>query len=70
MIQEKKAERFFKDGKFLDNNLFNVGLLEALSIQLPERCNKTELVWAVPKKYRDSSSVKTAFLGGELNGVM
>ncbi|AGL62187.1 hypothetical protein L336_0481 [Candidatus Saccharimonas aalborgensis] len=60
----EKAERFFKDGKFLDNNLFNVGLLEALSIQLPERCNKTELVWAVPKKYRDSSSVKTAFLGG------
>ena len=60
----EKAERFFKDGKFLDNNLFNVGLLEALSIHLRGRCNKTELVWAVPKKYRDSSSVKTAFLGG------
>lgn len=61
---KESAECFFADGKFLDNNLHNTGLLEALSIQIPERCKKAEFVWVIPEKYRDSYSVKTAFLNG------
>ena len=61
---KESAERFFADGKFLNNNLHNTGLLEALSIQIPERCKKTEFVWVIPEKYRDYYSVKTAFLNG------
>lgn len=61
---KESAQRFFADGKFLDNNLHNTGLLEALSIQIPERCKKAEFVWVIPEKYRDYYSVKTAFLNG------
>lgn len=61
---KESAQRFFSDGKFLDNNLHNTGLLEALSIQIPERCKKAEFVWVIPEKYRDYYSVKTAFLNG------
>lgn len=72
---KEKAEEFFKDGSFLEKNVYNTGLIEALSIQLPERCKKTELVWAIPEEYRDHWNIKTAFLGGvkwrdvEVDGV-
>lgn len=61
---KEQAEEFFKDGSFLERNIYNTGLMEALSIQIPERCNKTELVWIIPKKYRDHWNIKAAFLGG------
>lgn len=61
---KEKAEKFFKDGSFLEKNVYNTGLLEALSIQIPERCKKAELVWTIPEKYRDHWNIKTAFLGG------
>ena len=58
------AQRFFENGKFLDENINNIGLLEALSIQIPERCkkDKAEFVWVIPEKYRDDYRIKTAFL--------
>ena len=58
------AQRFFENGKFLDENINNIGLLEALSIQIPERCkkDKAEFVWVTPEKYRDDYRIKTAFL--------
>lgn len=61
---EVSAQRFFADGKFLDENIYNTGLLEALSIEIPERCkkDKAEFVWAIPEKYRDDYRIKTAFL--------
>ena len=61
---EVSAQRFFADGKFLDENINNIGLLEALSIQIPERCkkDKAEFVWVIPEKYRDDYRIKTAFL--------
>lgn len=61
---EVSAQRFFVDGKFLDENINNIGLLEALSIQIPERCkkDKVEFVWVIPEKYRDDYRIKTAFL--------
>lgn len=60
------AQNFFADGTFLDENIHNVGLLEALSIQIPERCkkDKVEFVWVIPEKYRDDYRIKTAFLNG------
>ena len=60
------AQIFFADGTFLDENIHNVGLLEALSIQIPERCkkDKVEFVWVIPEKYRDDYRIKTAFLNG------
>lgn len=61
---KESAENFFADGTFLDANIYNTGLLEALSIQIPERCNKTEFVWIIPEKYRSDYSIKEAFLGG------
>lgn len=61
---KERAEDFFGDGSFLEKNIYNTGLMEALSIQIPERCNKTEFVWAMPERYRDDWSIKTAFLGG------
>jgi len=61
---KESAENFFADGTFLDANIYNTGLLEALSIQIPERCDKTEFVWIIPEKYRSDSSIKEAFLGG------
>ena len=48
----------------MDANIYNTGLLEALSIQIPERCDKTEFVWIIPEEYRSDSSIKEAFLGG------
>lgn len=59
-------QNFFADGTFLDENIHNVGLLEALSIQIPERCkkDKVEFVWVIPEKYRGDYRVKTAFLNG------
>lgn len=72
---QESAEKFFADGRFLDSNIYNTGLLEALSIQIPERCKKAEFVWVIPEKYRDYPSVKTAFLNGvkwrdvELDGL-
>ena len=61
---EVSAQRFFADGKFLDENIYNAGLLEALSIEIPERCkkDKAEFVWVIPEKYRDDYRIKTAFL--------
>lgn len=61
---EVSAQRFFADGKFLDENINNIGLLEALSIQIPERCkkDKAEFVWVILEKYRDDYRIKTAFL--------
>lgn len=61
---EVSAQRFFADGKFLDENINNIGLLEALSIQIPERCkkDKAEFAWVIPDKYRDDYRIKTAFL--------
>ena len=61
---EVSAQRFFADGKFLDENIYNTGLLEALSIEIPERCkkDKAEFVWVIPEKYRDDYRIKTAFL--------
>ena len=58
------AQRFFENGKFLDENINNIGLLEALSIQIPERCKKdeAEFMWVIPEKYRDDYRIKTAFL--------
>lgn len=60
------AQNFFADGTFLDENIHNVGLLEALSIQIPERCkkDKVEFVWVIPEKYRGDYRIKTAFLNG------
>lgn len=60
------AQNLFADGKFLDKNIHNIGLLEALSIQIPERCkkDKVEFVWLIPEKYRDDYRIKTAFLNG------
>lgn len=60
------AQNFFADVTFLDENIHNVGLLEALSIQIPERCKKekVEFVWVIPEKYRDDYRIKTAFLNG------
>lgn len=72
---KQTAEEFFKDGSFLEKNVYNTGLMEALSIQIPERCNKTELVWVIPKEYREHWNIKAAFLGGikwrdvEVDGV-
>jgi hypothetical protein len=72
---QESAEKYFADGKFLDSNIYNTGLLEALSIQIPERCKKAEFVWVIPEKYREYSTVKTAFLNGvkwrdvELDGL-
>lgn len=61
---EVSAQRFFADGKFLDENIYNTGLLGALSIEIPERCkkDKAEFVWVIPEKYRDDYRIKTAFL--------
>ena len=48
----------------MDENIYNTGLLEALSIEIPERCkkDKAEFVWVIPEKYRDDYRIKTAFL--------
>ena len=72
---QESARNFFADGKFLESNIYNRGLLEALSIQIPERCKKAEFVWVIPEKYRDYPSIKTAFLNSvkwrdvELDGL-
>lgn len=75
ITSQESAEKFFANGKFLDSNIYNTGLLEALSIQVPERCKKAEFVWVIPEKYRAYPSVKAAFLNGvkwrdvELDGL-
>jgi len=58
------AQNLFADGKFLDENIHNIGLLEALAIQIPERCkkDKVEFVWVIPEEYRNHDNIKTAFL--------
>jgi hypothetical protein len=62
----EKAKVFFKDNPFLERTIkqWNEGLVEALAVQIPERCKGDELVWLVPEKYRDLEIMKLAFIEG------
>jgi len=62
----EKAKTFFETNTFLERtiNQWNEGLIEALAVQIPERCKGDELVWLVPKKYRDLEIMKSAFIEG------
>ena len=62
----EKAKVFFEKNSFLEKTIqyWNEGLVEALAVQIPERCKGDELVWLVPKKYRDLEIMKTAFIEG------
>lgn len=58
------AKAFFQQSSFLPRNRYNSGLMEALAIQIPERCKGHELTWLVPKKYRGYWTMKMAFIEG------
>ncbi len=60
------AAAFLKNNGFLKQLIDNYdeGLIEALAIQIPERCNGNELGWLIPKRYRNHSIVKRAFIEG------
>lgn len=62
----EKAKAFFENNPFLERTIqqWNEGLIEALAVQIPERCKGDELVWLVPKKYRDLEIMKSAFIEG------
>lgn len=62
----EKAKAFFEDNPFLEKTIqqWNEGLIEALAVQIPERCNGNELAWLVPDKYRNSEIMKSAFIEG------
>lgn len=62
----EKAKTFFKTNSFLERTIgrWNEGLIEALAVQIPERCKGDELVWLVSRKYRDMDIMKTAFIEG------
>lgn len=62
----EKAKAFFENNPFLSNTIqqWNEGLLEALAVQIPERCKGDELVWLVPEKYRDLDIMKSSFIEG------
>jgi len=62
----EKAKSFFENNPFLERTLkeWNEGLIEALAVQIPERCKGDELVWLVPKQYRSHDIMKSAFIAG------
>ncbi|MFA5003704.1 MAG: ATP-binding protein [Candidatus Saccharimonadales bacterium] len=62
----EKAKVFFENNPFLERTItqWNKGLVEALAVQIPERCKGDELVWLVPKKYSDLEIMKSAFIEG------
>ena len=58
-------EQSFKKGTKLGDIIgdqWNRGLIEALSIQVPERLRGRELVYVVPKKFRYQEIAKDSFL--------
>lgn len=61
-----KAKKFFENNSFLSRTMqnWNEGLIEALAVQIPERCKGDELVWLVPEIYRDHQIMKSAFIEG------
>jgi hypothetical protein len=61
-----KARAFFETNPFLERTIkqWNEGLIEALAVQISERCKGDELVWLVPKIYRNSEIMKSAFIEG------
>lgn len=61
-----KAREYFKNDTFFENIIhkYDTGLMEALAIQIPERCKGDELPNLVDKKYRDMNVMKKAFLEG------
>ncbi len=62
----KKAKAFFENNSFFERTIrqWNTGLVEALAVQIPERCKGDELVWLVPEQYRDLEIMKSAFIEG------
>jgi hypothetical protein len=48
-------------GKIVSKS-WNYGLIEALSIQVPERLNGTDLVWVVPENTRENDPLAQGFL--------
>lgn len=61
-----KAREYFNNDPFFDDIIhkYDTGLIEALAIQIPERCKGDELPNLVDKEYRDMSVMKRAFLEG------
>ena len=62
----EKAREYFKNDPFFENIIhrYDTGLLEALAIQIPERCKGDELPYLVDRKYRDTDGMRRAFLEG------
>jgi len=64
-LKTLSPELSFKKGTILGDIIatqWNVGLIEALSIQVPERLRGRELVYVAPKKFRLESVAKDSFL--------
>lgn len=59
---EKSFRSRAKLGKILKNRWLNRGLIEALSIQVPERLLGRELVYVAPKRFRYHEVAKESFL--------
>ncbi|MDQ5893603.1 MAG: hypothetical protein QG640_615, partial [Patescibacteria group bacterium] len=61
-----KAKTFLSENGFFKRIVesYNEGLVEALAIQIPERCGGDELAWLIPRRYRDHYTVKRAFIEG------
>lgn len=61
-----KAQEYFKNDSFFKDIIhrYDSGLVEALAIQIPERCKGDELPWLIDEEYRDLDIVKKAFLEG------
>lgn len=61
-----KAKDYFRNDPFFVDTLvkYNTGLIEALAIQIPERCSGDELPMLLDPEYRDHHVIKKAFLEG------
>lgn len=58
-------EKYFKPntklGKIVCTS-WNYGLIEALSVQVPERLDGTDLVWVIPEEFRDRDTLAKGFM--------
>ncbi|OYW42335.1 hypothetical protein B7Z28_01600, partial [Candidatus Saccharibacteria bacterium 32-45-3] len=61
-----KARDYLANKPFFKHAMesYNSGLVEALAIQIPERCNGDELVWLIDPKYLGHFLIDDAFIEG------
>lgn len=61
-----KARDYLANKPFFKHAMesYNSGLVEALAIQIPERCNGDELVWLIDPKYLGHYLIDDAFIEG------